>query len=470
MRLNDSHKNRRRQGITANAAEGLARQIPSVSRPVVLHDAVIVDATDHCRESSTVVITDGVIASVTKHTNAIAPKDALTVDLGGRFVIPGLWDMHVHQFDADYLPFHLLNGVTGIRHMGGIPAHYQWREDLRTGRLTGPRMVLASPIIDGPQPLRPGSIAVHDAESARQAVTESRTAGADFLKIYNLIPQDAFAALVDEARRNNIPYAGHLPLVTTLAEAAAQGQASIEHLEGLLVAGARDADRLQSEIANLTVGSLAEMQQVQDRVTQAANQRDTARAETICAELAAQGVWNTPTLAVLHASATAGTDDFPLENLLGYVEPHLRPIWEQVTNAEVSHSQQEQRRALFETQLDAVARLHRHGVGLLAGTDTFVPGFSLHDELELLVRAGLSPLEALTAATYNPAAFFGVTDTFGTVQSGRVADLVVLNSDPLEDITNTRRISGVMLAGRYYDETALANLKTKAMASIRTTY
>ncbi|MGJ0184238.1 amidohydrolase family protein [Corynebacterium glyciniphilum] len=470
MPLNDSHSSRGRQGITTRAAHGLARQVPPASRPVVLHGAVIVDATTDSREPSTIVIVEGFITDVASSDRANIPAEALTINLDGRFVIPGLWDMHVHQFDADYLPFHLLNGVTGIRHMGGIPAHHQWREDLRTGRLTSPRMVLASPIIDGPQPLRPGSIAVHDAESARQAVTESRTAGADFLKIYNLIPQDAFAALVDEARRNNIPYAGHLPLVTTLAETAAQGQASIEHLEGLLVAGARDADRLQSEIAKLTVGSLAEMQQVQDRVTQAAKQQDTARAEAICAELATQGVWNTPTLAVLHASATAGTDDFPLENLLDYVEPHLRPIWEQVTNAEVSHSQQEQRRTLFETQLDAVARLHRHGVGLLAGTDTFVPGFSLHDELELFVRAGLSPLEALTTATYNPAAFFGVTDTFGTIQSGRVADLVVLNSDPLEDITNTRRISGVMLAGRYYDETALANLKTKTMASVRTTY
>lgn len=469
MPLNDSHKSRGRQGITTGAADGLAKQVPSASRPVVLHDAVIVDATGDYREPSTVVIADGVIADVTRHRNVIAPKEALTIDLDGRFVIPGLWDMHVHQFDADYLAFYLLNGVTGIRHMGGIPAHHQWRADLRAGRLTGPRMVLASPIIDGPQPLRPGSIAVHDAESARQAVTQSREAGADFLKIYNLIPKDALAALVDEAHRQQIPYAGHLPLVATLAEAATQGQASVEHLEGLLVAGARDADRLQSEIAGLTVGSLAEMQQVQERITQATTQQETARADAICAELAAQGVWSTPTLAVLHAIATAGTDDFPLRNLLGYVEPHLRPIWEQVTNTEVPHPQQERQSALFETQLATVARLHRHGVGLLAGTDTFVPGFSLHDELELLVRAGLSPHEALTTATYNPAAFLGVTDTFGTVQPGRVADLVVLNSNPLEDITNTRDISGVMLAGHYYDETALANLKTETLASVRVT-
>lgn len=470
MALNNSYTSRRRQGITTRAADGLARQVPSASRPVVLHDAVIVDATHDRRESSTVVIAGGIIVDVTKHKNGIAPKDAFTIDLGGRFVIPGLWDMHVHQFNAGYLPFHLLNGVTGIRHMGGIPAHHQWREDLRAGQLTGPRMVLASSIIDGPQPLRPGSIAVHDVESARHAVIESLAAGADFLKIYNLIPKDAFVALVDEAHRQHIPYAGHLPLVSTLAEAASQGQASVEHLEGLLIAGARDADRLQSEITRLAVDSLAEMQQVQDRVVQAAGQQETARAEDICAELAAQGIWSTPTLAVLHASATAGTEDFPLGNLLGYIEPHLRPIWEQVTNAEIPHSQQEQQRTLFEAQLAAVARLHRHGVGLLAGTDTFVPGFSLHDELELLVRAGLSPREALTAATYNPAAFFGVTDTFGTVKPGRVADVVVLNSDPLEDIANTRDIWGVMLAGRYYDELTLASLKAETVASVDITY
>lgn len=467
--MKDSHTTHRRRGITAAAAHGLAGQVPPALGPIVLRGAAIVDAVTDCPEPATIIIADGTIVDVTTGDRPVVPRDAPSIDLGGRFVIPGLWDMHVHQFDADHLPFHLLNGVTGIRHMGGIPAHHQWRDDLRAGRLTSPRMVLASPIIDGPQPLRPGSIAVHDAESARRAVAESHAAGADFLKIYNLIPEEAYSALVDEARQQQIPYAGHLPLVTTLADAAAHGQASIEHLEGLLVAGARDADRLQAEIAGLTVGSLAEMQQVQQRISQAAGQQETVRAEKICADLASHGVWSTPTLAVLHAAATAGTADFPLAGLLGYVEPHLRPIWDQMLNAEVSRAQHEAQCTLFEMQLASVARLHDHGVGLLAGTDTFVPGFSLHDELELLVMAGLEPREALTAATYNPAAFLGVTDTFGTVRPGRVADLVVLNSDPLEDIAHTRSISGVMLAGHYYDERALERLHTATAARVRAT-
>ena len=131
-------------------------------------------------------------------------------------------------------------------------------------------------------------------------------------------------------------------------------------------------------------------------------------------------------------------------------------------SSNASHSNRRRQRTLFEAQLSAVSRLHHRGVGLLAGTDTFVPGFSLHDEFELFVRARLSPLEALSTATYNPAAFLGVADTFGTVQPSRVADLVVLNSDPTEDISSTRDIASVMLAGHHYDKTALAHLRTES--------
>src|SRR5699024_7395684 len=150
---------------------------PPALGPIVLRDATIVDAVTDCPEPATIVIADGTIVDVATGHRPVVPRDAPSIHLGGRVVIPGLWDMHMHQFDANRLPFLLLNGVTGIRHMGGIPAHHQWREDLRAGRLTSPRMVLASPIIDGPQPLRPGSIAVHDAESARRARSEERRVG-----------------------------------------------------------------------------------------------------------------------------------------------------------------------------------------------------------------------------------------------------------------------------------------------------
>lgn len=455
-----------RPGITAEAARRLPRQVPPAQRPIVLNDAVVIDARKAPLERVTIVIIDGTITDVSPLGCTNVPPDAITVDLCGRFVIPGLWDLHVHQFDASYLPFHLVNGVTGIRHMGGIPAHHQWRDALVAGEIIGPRMVLASPIIDGPRPLRPGSIPVHDAATARQAVAEIHAAGADFIKIYNLIPHGAFEALVDEAQRQSIPFAGHLPLVASLAQASGMGQASIEHLEGLLIAGSRDADRLQSELSTLTVDSLADMQQVQDRYAAAAASQDPAKAEQICAKLAENETWITPTLSILRALAKTGADDFPLREFLPYIEPHLRHIWEQALNADVPRSVQEQQHELFETYLRAVGRLHQHGVGLLAGTDTFVPGFSLHDELALLVWAGLSPIEALNTATYNPAAFFGLTDFFGTVEPGRVADLVILGSNPLEDITNTRDIAGLVLGGHFYDEAMLAELEATTMSKV----
>lgn len=456
----------RRPGITADAATKLDRQVPPAKTPVALRNAVIVDATSTPHQRSTIVVADGTIVDVVPSDHDHIPTGTATIDLQGRFVIPGLWDLHVHQFDADYLPLHLINGVTGIRHMGGIPAHHQWRDALTAGKITGPRMVVASPIIDGPHPLRPGSVPVYDAATARRAVADSQAAGADFLKVYNLIPEQAFAALVDEARQRSIPFAGHLPLTYSLAQASKLGQASVEHLEGLLIGGSRDAHQLQSELATLNVTSLTDMQQVQERYLEAAAHQDPAKITAICADLAKNGTWVTPTLAVLHASAKAGAADFPLRKLLSYIEPQLRPIWEQVLNADVPRSVQDQQHELFDTYLHAVSRLHQHEVGLLAGTDTFVPGFSLHDELALLVQAGLSPLDALITATYNPAAFFGLTESFGTVQSGRVADLVILGSDPLEDIANTRDVRGLMLAGQFYDQDDLEQLEAKTTRKI----
>ncbi|MGW0517493.1 amidohydrolase family protein [Crossiella sp. NPDC003009] len=367
------------------------------------------------------------------------PPGAAVIEGRGRFLIPGLWDMHTHGFDADYLPDFLANGVTGVRQMGGAPVHAEWRQRLRAGELFGPRMVFGSRIIDGPRPSRPGSIAVSTPEQARAAVAEC--AGADFLKVYSQLPRAAYFALLAEAERAGLDVAGHVPFEVSAREAAAQR--SIEHLDGLLVATSRERDELS--FAGLDPADPQTMfERLNDLTHRAAATPDPARLAELLAVFLAKDTWHVPTLAVHQAKATMGTDRFSLAGYLPRIEPMLRQGWAQAATWPTDEPREQR---LFDRYRELTAALHHAGVPLLAGSDTFVPGFSLHDELALLTTAGLSPADALRTATVNPARFLGVEDRFGAIAPGRIADLVLLEADPLTDIANTRRIAAVIFGG-----------------------
>ncbi len=439
-------------GITAGAATDLVTQVPYHDEPLAIVGAGVIDATrPRPRPRQTVLVEHGRIVAVGPSKQVEVPADFHRIDAIGKYLLPGLWDMHVHQFDPSYLQLHLRHGVTGIRHMGGIPDHHRWREQVSTGELTSPRMVVASPIIDGPTPLRPGSIAVADASEARRAVARCDADGADFIKVYNLVPRDAYLALVHECRRRDIPFAGHLPLQSDLAEASRLGQASVEHLEGLLLSTSHRRDELHRQLRSIDAQTLPDMAEVRDLVLLAARSHDTDLARELCEHLAANGTWHTPTLAVLEAAALAGTDAFPLTGYLPHVEPYLRPIWEGANATTPDLDSQRTASELLDHQLQATGELHRAGVPLLAGTDTFVPGHSLHDELGLLVRAGLTPWDALRTATQRPAEFLGLAEHLGTIEHNKLADLVELRESPLHDIAHTRTIDTVILAGRPFD-------------------
>lgn len=439
---------------------------PGSGTTAVIH-ATVIDATGAPARPDTAIVVEGDRIAALGRTDEVAvPAGARIVDAGGRFVIPGLWDMHVHAFDPGYLPFFLVNGVTGVRHMGAAPVHNEWRNQLTAGKLLAPRMVVGSRIIDGPQPLRPNSLAVTDEADARRAVRSSRADGYDFLKVYNLVPRAAYLTLTDEARRQGMTFAGHVPFAVSAAEASAAGQASIEHLEGVVFAASSHADELHRRLREADPRGFGEIGRVfAELIPRAVATHDPARADELCATFTANRTWQVPTLATLQASAYAGGPDFPLAGYLPYIEPQLRRIWETAREWQSRQPAEQRSHAeqLFQHQLRLVADMHRNGVEVMAGTDTFVPGFSLHDELALLVRAGLSPMEALRAATHHPARFLGVAAVFGTVAEGKIADLVLLEADPLRDIANTRTISAVLLGGRLLDRADLtAMLNTRS--------
>ncbi|WP_249228163.1 amidohydrolase family protein [Kutzneria sp. CA-103260] len=411
--------------------------------PLRVTDVTVLDPADgsvHTHQD--ILLRDGRIAAV----GASVEAEAEVLAGEGLVALPGLWDMHVHTFDESTLPKFLARGVTGIRHMGGAPVHLAWQARLRGGDWLVPRMVFASRILDGPRPSRPGSIALTSADEATAAVAQCVADGAEFLKVYAQLPPEAYAAIA----ATGVPFAGHVPWAVSIATAAASGQRSIEHLDGLALGTSTAETEIRAGLSTLDVRDPAGMfARLSELNHVAAMTHDPARLASLCRVFLRHDTWHVPTLAVLHAKATIGTPEFQLTPYLPDIEPALRPAWAGSWSPDAAAKEREQ--AVFRHSLHLVRELHQAGVPLLAGTDTFVPGHSLHDELGLLVRAGLSPLDALRAATSAPARFLGVAERFGAIAPGMAADLLLLDANPLDDIANTRAIRAVIMGGRHIE-------------------
>lgn len=378
----------------------------------------------------TVLVSDGRITAVGPANQVTVPPGARTVDAAGKFLIPGLWDMHVHtSWDRHFTaPLMVAHGVTGVREMFGkdLPAIFRFRRAVAAGQALGPRIVTAGRIIDGPDAAWPGSIRVATAAEARAAVDRVRASGADFVKVYSGLSHEAYVAVAEEARHVGIPFAGHVPRTVSVEEASDLGQRSVEHLDGVAAAAARDD------------------------------------VDSLFARFRRHGTWQTPTLTVLRVGADPNDPRLRANPDLRYVPLPLRALWglvRRMAAGSPSPAQAQARRDAFTRQLALVERLSRDGVPLLAGSDEpnpyTIPGVSLHDELALMVQAGVPPATALAAATRNPALFLGAQDSLGTVEIGKRADLVLLDASPLDAIRNTRAIRAVVADGRLLDRAML---------------
>jgi len=322
--------------------------------------------------------------------------------------------------------------------MWGEPVHHKWRKEISAGKLIGPRMVISSPPVDGPEPILPGPTVVSNEAEGRQVVRKVKKEGADLLKIYNDIPRDAYFAIADEAKKQGIPFAGHVPFLVSAAEASDSGQQSIEHCHFVLLAcSSRSEEELKKKLKETLATRRRSLPHVRARLKLSA---DITYSEKKAAELFARFIknntWVCPTLIVWHGQLFRYEED--LAN-----DPRLK---NPKNNALVAFATGEGRadfRKLCEKHLAIVGAMRDAGVGLLAGTDTDTPGLDLQDELAVFVQAGLSPMEALQTATYNPAKCLGKLDSMGTIEQGKIADLVLLDADPLQDIRNTQKIAAV---------------------------
>ncbi len=423
----------------------------------LMHVNVIDVASGRVERDVNVTVSGNRITDVSQRP---APKDAEQIDGEGKFLIPGLWDMHVHWYDKQYLPLFIANGVTGIRIMWGSPLHHQWSDEFGKGTLIGPRQIIGSSIIDGPKPVWPSSTAVKDAAQARAAVAREKAAGAEFIKIYSLLPRDAVPAIFDEAKRRRLPVVGHVPNSIRASEISDLGMKSIEHMTGILLEASSHEESIRAELnaPDQPGGGAAVMRR---RARELLDTYDPAKAGALFKRLAKNGTWICPTLTVLRSTAFLNDPEITSDARLRYMPPSMRAMWDPKTDfrfKDFTPQDYQNRRDTYAQQKRQVAEMRKAGIRFLAGTDVLnpycFPGFSLHDELALLVEAGLSPLEALQAATSNVAAFTGNKD-YGAVSGGKIADLVLLEANPLDDIHNTTKIVAVVSNGRYFARAAL---------------
>lgn len=465
------------------AAVAFAQRPPEQQKPLAFTHVAVIDATGKPElPDRTVVISKGHITAIGETGKIRVPLDADVVDARGKFLIPGLWDMHVHWYDKDYLPLFVANGVTGIRLMWGSDEHHRWREQIEKGELVGPQMVIASAIIDGPKPFWPGSVSVASETEARQAVLKSKADGADFIKVYSYLPRDAYFAIANQSKQSGIPFVGHVPMTVSALEASEAGQKSIEHLTGVLQACSRHEDLLlnkaQEEFANRIAdpnpatfkGAKSLLAQEGDLL----DNYDPEKAQKLFSTLRKNGTWQVPTLTVLRAYAYLNDPSFTQDPRMKYMPRSVRASWNPKDNPVMKDTSPQEiafRKRAFGKELVVVGAMDRAGVPILAGTDVLnpycFPGFSLHDELELLVKAGLPPIAALQAATLNPARFFGREREMGTIEQGKTADLVLLDADPLSDIENTTKINAVVLGGKFFGRSSLDQMlaQVEALAS-----
>lgn len=447
------------------AVTGLAEAQGQAAAPVAIVGVTVIDMTGAPpKAGQTVVVRDGRIVAVGSSRSLRPPANAVRVDGRGKFVIPGLWDMHVHtsrEGRARYFwPLFLAHGVTGVREMGSyLDTLLAWRAELRRKPESGPRIIWSSPMFDGSPPAWKHGLGLSSPEEGRRMVDSMRSLGFDFIKVYARLPRPVYDAIAAQAKQIGMPFAGHVPGALTALDASAAGQRSIEHNSGIHLACAPGAAALNDSARALRRRDAA------PGTVAAAERRfrlhllsgfDEAACSKLFAAYATNGTWQVPTLVVLRGSSFARDTSFHSDARRLFAPPSLVQRWRAEAAGRMARGPAERLdfdEEMYRHNLRLVGAMHRADVRVLAGTDAsdepwVYAGASLLEELELLVAAGLSPMAALAAGTSGPAEYLGVLDSLGTIEPGKLADMVILDADPLADIANVRQIHAVVFQGR----------------------
>jgi imidazolonepropionase-like amidohydrolase len=426
-----------------------------------IRNVTVIDMTGRPPIHGATVFLDGSrIMTVGAPARAPVTPDAAVIDGTGKFLIPSLWDMHAHP-DMRLLSLFIANGVTAVRDMRAFPNHIEVRDEIARGARLGPHM-LAGVLLNGPARGQTGDNwrVVSSPDRARGAVRRARREGYDFIKVYNLLPREAYFAIMEEAREQGLPVVGHVPWAVTSAECSNAGLRSIEH-SFCIHQECVDQYEDWRKLAAADPAAAPTFADFQPSV----ESFQVSRAAKLAQTMRKNKTWFCPTL--IEGVSIARNQNNADDPRLKFVGREQRAAWDHTPFPRTPRSMR-----VNEQNPEIVRMLYKSGVGILAGTDvpavqfTF-PGFSLHEELELLVSAGLKPFDALRAATSGPAEFFGKQDVLGAVEAGKRAELVLLDADPLENIRNTQQINAVFTGGRVYRRPALDKMLEFAEADAR---
>lgn len=448
----------------------------AAAETLLIENTTLIDPSEGALPNQTILVRDERIAAIGPVDQMSIPSDVVRVDGKGKYVIPGLWDAHVHltfmpELEGAMFPLFVANGITSVRDTGGLVEKVlAKRHEADQGGLPAPRVYVAGPLIDGNpavydgkdpgQPLISTSVATPDEARARvDALVEQ---GVDFLKVYELLSPEVFDAALDQAATHQLPVAGHIPLSVT--SSAATGLRSIEHIRNVDLACSSESVSLLEQARNTIQSGEFErghpLRSYLHKVLRARayEAQDDAKCDAVMAAFAKSGTRQVPTLNMSSAALSAFFARESWHQTFNYVPKNVRQRWSAFSDQAKGALKTSARTAYGEWMMSSVARMKTQGVEIMAGTDTPIllqtPGFSLHLELQRLVEAGLTPLEALYGATMAPPGFFSMNDR-GRLKEGQLSDLVVLNSNPLDDIANTSDIAGVFLRGTYYERKKL---------------
>lgn len=447
---------------------------------LLIRHATVVDV-EHAR-----VIADQAVATAGDKIVAVGSDAKIakqwtarrTVDAGNRYLIPGLWDMHVHfgggpaliEENKALLPLYVAHGITTVRDASGdLPYDVlRWRRAISEGSLFGPRLLSSGPKIEGIKPVWKGTLETGSEADVDKAVAQLKTLDVDFVKITDsTLKPELFLHAVRQVRAAGMRASGHIPMALTVRQAVDAGISSIEHLDYAFKAGVKDEAAIAADFA---AGRIDRAEA--NRRLDAGFDRTTAMAAY--RHLAEKGVFVTPTLNGGRILAHLDQDDHRDDDYLAYIGPGLRATyaWRVERAAKADAAAIAARHAHFEREAAVLPMLQAAGVTIMAGTDAgFLnsfnyPGIGLHDELALFVEKGLTPAQALVSATRAGPAWFGKLDRYGSIDRGKAADLVLLDRNPLEDIAATRAIHAVILRGTVHDRAALDRMLAETRAKV----
>jgi imidazolonepropionase-like amidohydrolase len=440
---------------TAPVTSGKTEATSSISKYAITNVAVVDVINGKVIPNQTVIIIGDQIAQIGAQGKIKLQPGMEAIDGNGYYLMPGLVDAHVHYFEADtFGRLMIANGVLLVRDVG-MPTEYilKIRGELNRGELLGPEMVATGAILDGEPPLIPTiSSSVKTPEEGRQAVRQLAATGVDMIKAYGRLDKDVFLAIIDEATKNHLKVAAHLPETIYIEDAAAAGLGSSEHFNGF----EKVIAKLLGEPVNLTFYGLAadasylqRLDEVNPQELQAVYQRIQASGMTICPTVV--------TFKTFVDNAKYQNGDFPNSE---YVSATTREMWKSLWGSQSLDDY------IWRNWARMVVDLNRAGVPLMIGTDLslpgIIPGFSVHEEMTIWQDAGIPTADVLRSATIVPAEFMGLSDRLGSISEGKAASMVLLRANPFEDVRNTQQIEAVFMQGSYFSRAGLDQLLTEA--------